>query len=404
MIGEITFDKSSKDMNLFLYSIYLIGKYGTNYEIRRNFHTPCFVELMASFTGSQAYKIKDGKEIEERTLFNKSLYAQYYGFIDRRKNTEKKEVLSLTTRGHVLYNIIECNEEEGTCRIKEGQEYILQDLMWDSILYDSFGKNNDGAQTSHTDIDAPKVIFRVIFDLGCATNEEIFYVLFSLNKGDKGTLSINKTYNQLLDEIRLNRENDKYDYSSFFSANGLVNKVGDSKVIDILADPMVGIISKAEDRGHVFNYLSNDCIRFKEDSDKFQCWYNPHTLILYFDSIDTTKNWLKQTILNKHKESDNAVWIDLSSFNEVQLRAKIAKAIQEAQSDESKKITVILTCENENELTSKLGDMVSLLKRINNYLAPLHGTSESSITESSLGNKEVRFPNNFNFVSLIKGY
>ena len=71
MIGDLTFDKSSKDMNLFLYSIYLIGKYGTNNEIRRNFYTPCFIERMADFTGSNPYKIKDGKFIEERTLFNK---------------------------------------------------------------------------------------------------------------------------------------------------------------------------------------------------------------------------------------------------------------------------------------------------------------------------------------------
>lgn len=403
MIGEITFDKSSKDMNLFLYSVYLIGKYGTNYEIRRNFHQPCFVELMADYTESKAYKLKDGKEIEERTLFNKSLYAQYYGFIDRRKNNEKKELLRLTTRGKILYELIECDEEKGSCCIKEGNQYILQDLIWDSIVYDSFGKNNDGAQTSCTDIDAPKVIFRVIFDLGFATNEEIFYVLFSLNRGDKGNLKITKTYQQLIQEIKDNREKDNYDYSSFFNANGLKNKVGDSKVIDILSDPVIGILNKVYDRGLIFNYLSNNCNRFKdEDANKFSCWYSPQTLVLYFKSLATTTGWLKQTILNKHNDNDNAVWLDLSQLSSTQLCAKLATSAIEAQKDPSRNITVVLTCDNEDELTSKLGHMVALLRRVDDYTSIEHGSSTSTIVEPSLGNVEIRFPSNFNFISLIK--
>lgn len=401
MIGDLTFDKSSKDMNLFLYSIYLIGKYGTNNEIRRNFYTPCFVERMAEFTGSNAYKIKDGKLIEERTLFNKSLYAQYYGFISRKKSYDNKEILFLTERGKIIFNCIECDEEDGVCKIKDGCQSIFQDLIWTSIKFDSFGKNNDGAQTSHTDIDVPKTIFRTIFDLGYASNEEIFYVIFSLNKGDDGQLKINKSYNSILSEIISNRENNIYSYSDFFIKNGLRNKVNDSKVIDILSDEKIGIIEKKESEGVIFNYLSNSCNRFLADKDIFECWYNPHNILLHTGNINATKYWLKQSILNSVIDNTFISWIDLSVIeNASVLKSLLLNSIEKANSIIDKNHYVILISQNEDELETKMDSFVNLLKRIDRYDSDEHGQSEESIIDSN--GIEIIFPSNFQFIAIIK--
>lgn len=401
MIGDLTFDKSSKDMNLFLYSIYLIGKYGTNNEIRRNFYTPCFIERMADFTGSNPYKIKDGKFIEERTLFNKSLYAQYYGFINRKKSSDNKEILFLTERGKIIFNCIECDEDNGVCKIKDSCHSILQDLIWTSIKFDSFGKNNDGAQTSHTDIDVPKTIFRTIFDLGYASNEEIFYVIFSLNKGDDGNLKINKSYDNILSEIIANRENNIYSYADFFIKNGLKNKVNDSKVIDILSDDKIGIIEKKENDGVIFNYLSNSCNRFLADKDIFECWNNPLNLILHTVDMSATKCWLKQSILNSEIDNDFISWIDLSSVeNASALKALLLNSIKKANLFTDRNQYVILISRNEDELEAKMDAFVNLLKRIDKYESDKHGQSEKTIIDSN--GIEIVFPSNFQFIAIIK--
>lgn len=389
MIGKLTFDKSSKDMNLFLYSVYIIGKYGVNNEIRRNFDDPCFIVHMADFIGTNAYNA-DGRE--ERTVYNKSLYAQYYGFIER-KQYDGEEYLCLTKRGKILYSILDLDFVNKQCKIKPNYQSVFQDLIWNSIVYDSFGKNNDGAQTSKTDIDVPKVIFRVIFDLGFATNEEIFYVLFSLNRGDDGRLNIQKQYNGLIEEIITNRQNRYYDYSDFFAEKGLTNKVSDSKVIDILADPVIGIINKVEEGGIVNNYISNNCERFKQDSNLFECWNNPHNLILH-SALKNAEIWLSNTILNKSRDINNSTTIILEEATQEALISELANIVNRAKANIPKVFTVVITTKSEDELANKMGSFISLLARRNDFVSTKHGFSIDPVSG-------IEFPSNFNFIAII---
>ncbi len=394
MIGKITFDKSSKDMNLFLYSVYIIGKYGVNNKIRRNFDTPCFIEHMANYIGTKAYN-DDGRE--ERTVYNKSLYAQYYGFIERIQE-QREEYLSLTKRGKILYNILELDPINNRCYINPNNQIIFQDLIWNSILFDSFGKNNDGAQTSKTDIDVPKVIFRVIFDLDFATNEEIFYVLFSLNHGDNGKQNIHKSYEELIDEIKKNREHLIYDYSDFFLEKGLKNKVEDSKVIDILADPLIGIINKVEEGDVVNNYLSKNCERFKSDSNLFDCWNAPQSLILY-SKKENAEIWLSNTLLNKSSDLNNSLAILSDKYTKEKLQAELARFVNKAVADSKTNFTVIITSTSEYDLVLKLGPFTDLLKRHIAFENPDHGFSINAIEDYK--GSSVRFPSNFNFIAII---
>ena len=408
MIGDITFDKSSKNMSLFLYSIYIIGTYGTDFSIRRNFFNPCFVEHMAKFTNSKAYKIKNGNTIEERTLYNKSLYAQYYGFIERKKDKSGKELLCLTTRGKIIYNFIECDEVKRICKLKDGSLRLFQDLIWDSILFDSFGKMNDGAQDSKTDIDAPKVIFRTIFDLGHATNEEIFYILFCLNRGDSASLKIDLKYEDLLEIIKRNREKGRYDYSDFFSRNRLTNKVSDSKVIDILADPSISLIEKSQQNQITFNYLSKDCDRFLDDKYCFNCWYVPHNFIFHSRSLEKVTIWLHQTILNKSKDSDNCIWLNSRDFDEKLYRKELVKSVNLAYNlkhrtnpNKTQNVFLITICKNEDELERLLGPFTDLLLRKDDYTSDRSGESAQFVSDPLIGADNICFPSNFNFIAII---
>lgn len=409
MIGTITFDKSSKSMKLFFYSIYIIGKYGKDFSIRRNFFNPCFIQKMAEFEQTKAYKKnKAGVDAERRTLFNKSLYAQYYGFIERKKDKGGNEILALTERGKIIYELIECDEQAHTCKLKDGALTLFQDLIWDSILFDTFGKRNDGAQESQTDIDAPKVIFRTIFDLGFATNEEIFYVLFCLNRGDSGTLEINSSYEDLLEKIKENRNNGIYDYSTFFENNGLTNKVDDSKVIDILSDPCISILVKNEQNGISFNYLSPTCQRFINDKNKFNCWSVPHSFIIHARNVKKVVAWLNKTILNKSKNSKRCTWINASEYDISQFRKEIVRNVNLAykvkhrtNQNKTQDVYMVTICSSENELDSYLGPFIDSLKRINDYTSPRHGESESFVSDDTIGVENICFPSNFHFISII---
>ena len=203
MIGDLTFDKANKNVSLFLYSIVLIEQYGENGVLRRNSVPNAFVDIMGSFTGISAYN--DGRE--NRTLYNKSLYTQYYGFLDRYKDGNNKEWIRITPRGKQLLQYIQLNPDsesyEDLYYIPDEYRTHVQELIWNSIVFDPHGKHNSGAQTSKTDIDPPKVFIKILSDIEKATNEELFYVLFSLNNGDSGTLRINKTYNTLIRHIHL---------------------------------------------------------------------------------------------------------------------------------------------------------------------------------------------------------
>lgn len=400
MIGKITFDKSSKDIQLFLYSIYLIGKHGNNCKIRRNFAKPCFVEIMATFTNSKAYKLSKGNYIEERTVYNKSLYAQYYGFIERETDENSKEWLLLTERGKILFNIIECDETEKTCFIPIEKRKIFQILIWNSILFDSFGRMNDGAQTSKTEIDAPKVIFRTIFDLGYVTNEEFFYFLYSLNKGDEGILAINKSYSDLLKEIKENRNYNKYDYSAFFNQNGLGNKVSDSKIIDLLSDPEVDILCKKDVDGGIGNFISDSCESFKDDSSLLCCYYRPHFIIAYSPNEVTAKTYFKQTLLNKQVEQKETVIIDARTIEgQKEFDSVYISAISKANNANTVRQFFIVICNDENHLSDLFGDKINLLERIDDYTNEKYGYSKNYY-ELENGNK-LRIPYNFNFIAII---
>lgn len=394
MIGDLTFDKANKNVSLFLYSIVLIDQYGENGALRRNSVPNAFVDIMGSFTGISAYN--EGRE--NRTLYNKSLYTQYYGFLDRYKDGDNKEWIRITPRGKQLLQYIQINPDsqsyEDLYYIPDEYRRQVQELIWDSIVFDPHGKHNSGAQTSKTDIDPPKVFIKILSDIEKATNEELFYVLFSLNNGDNGTLSINKTYNTLIKEVLLNRKENNVSYSEFFNGHGLTNKVSDSKVIDILADPNFEILTKVDEDGVVYNYISDSFKKITSNTNLVTIGSSPLQYIVYANSVDGAENWISYSILGKYGDQNHIV--DKLEAGTAHYR-QLLHTLSKAKASPSQDFYCLIKANDETELCKLLGDNIKQTTREDNIQSTRFGYTK----ESQYTTEDTAFTPNFHIIAYI---
>ncbi len=400
MIGRLTFDKSSQDVDLLLYSVYLINEYGHNGVIRRNFDRNSFVERMADYMHEDAYNA-EGNEV--RTIFNKSLYAQYYGFIDRIQDSEGKECLRITNRGKRLLPFIslESTDDGFECVIREDKLRYVQDLVWESVLFDPHGKHNNGAQTSKTDVDPLGVIFTTIMTLGYASNDEIFYVLFSLNRGDKGTLHINKSYSELIDDIRHNRDVGDLDYSELFEDWNVTNKVDDAKVINIFTDPNFRILVKRTgDDGIEYNYIDDSCHRFFSFFRLVDSVSQPKQLLLYSDSPNSCRSWIKETLLGRFGDTRNVLEVVEKDSSIEEIEASFREVVTRAQSNPFNDYYWCIVAETESALKDILSTFNPAFERINDLPSRQHGYS-CAVLEPA-GSNHLLLPPNFNIIPIIK--
>ena len=159
MIGKLTIDKSSMNISYFLYAIKIIASNEGKIS-RKN-----FVKEMADFVGVPA--VQNNKE--NRTAYNKSKLPRYFGFVDIVADEQELNYLVLTNRGEILVEYIQDNGEDKDAveRYSIASEHRTDfiDLIFDSVIFDSFGKNNSGAEQSNTDVEPPKVVFKTIYEL-----------------------------------------------------------------------------------------------------------------------------------------------------------------------------------------------------------------------------------------------
>lgn len=200
MIGKLTIDKSSMNLSYFLYTIIIIYEKGG--KISRH----DFVNEMAKFVGVSAFQ----NNKENRTAYNKSKLPRYFGFVDIILDEKELNYLVLTHRGRILVDYISdagdgvAPSERFYISLKHKKDFI--DLIFDSVIFDSFGKNNSGAEQSNTDVEPPKVVFKTIQELGNATAEEICYVMFGLNRGEFDS------FEEAINKVKDNRSKYIYDY------------------------------------------------------------------------------------------------------------------------------------------------------------------------------------------------
>lgn len=378
MIGNLTIDKASMNLSYFLYTIYIIDMYGGRIS-RKD-----FVKEMAEFTGVPAQK--NGKE--NRTPYNKSKLPRYFGFVDTEADSKEGNFLILTNRGKILSEYItektDVDDAASKYCINPDHRNDFVDLIFDSVIFDSFGKNNCGAEQSNTDVEPPKIVFKTLLELGKATAEEICYVMYGMNCG------LFKNFEEGIAKVRSNRAALKYNYSEIMEEWGITNIVNDCKIINIFTDDNIGLLYSEIDEEHdkTFYYLSNSLSQeHRKQIDTLDAIYQPLMLLAYTDGNNLTVNaWLNDTVLSR---VSNEAYIfrydkadDTKTFCSDEgkyVKCVFEQAMEKAFQNEKKNVYLILEHIKESEISEIFGQYAPLLKRVNDLSDAKHGWSEETL-------------------------
>lgn len=384
MIGNLTIDKASMNISYFLNTIRIISLNGGRIS-RRD-----FVNQMAEFIGVSAQK--NGKE--NRTPYNKSKLPRYFGFVDIDTDNDGINYLVLTNRGRKLSEYIgekEDAEPDKKYYIVSTHREDFIDLIFESVIFDSFGKNNSGAEQSNTDVEPPKVIFKTLLELGKATAEEISYVMFGLNNG-KFT-----TFEAAIAEIQHNRENLRYDYSEIMEEWKVTNIISDFKLINIFTDDNIKLLTseRDDDIGKLFYYLSPTLSdRHLAQIASVNAIYQPLRLFVYTDGNDSTiQQWVEDAVLGR--VSDNSFVYRFRSgsktfIGSVQDGAFVPGVFEEALlkafQNEKRNVFLVIEHTTEKQVNALLGKYRQLINRINDLSSDKHGWSETTLEDADVYN------------------
>ncbi len=383
MIGNITFDKASMNMSYFLYTIKLIVEQGGSISRKE------FVKRMADFVGVPA--IKDGKE--NRTAYNKSKLPRYFGFVDI---TEKQDgsYLIITNRGREVYDYITSTGDDEPAEqryaIKRADRDRFIELFLHSVLFDTFGKNNCGAEQSNTDVEAPKIIFKTLSDLGKATSEEICYVIFSLNN------KVLHSYKEAIETIKTNRRIGENDYKSTMERWGVQNIVQDFKILNIFTDPSIDLIISEKDEETKKNYYfirRSILEKYQKEINAIEAVYQPMQMLVASSSTPRAINkWLMGGILGRVSNNKFIFQVDWTNpemrdhFVYKGLRSSVlGSALITAYNNPKNNVYIVLNGIGRNSLQQIFGDYASALERVNDFWLDTHGESQNGVVDPDAG-------------------
>ena len=414
MIGKLTIDKSSMNISYFLYSIKII------YENHGRISRTDFTNKMSSFIGVPA-TIK-GKE--NRTSYNKSKMPRYFGLIDV-ASVDRSGDLVITNRGKLCYKYIFDNGNdvppEERYSINKADRANFRELIIFSIIYDSFGKNNSGAEQSYTDVEPPKIVFKTIIELGAANVYEICYVLFGLNEG------VFDSFEEAVDKIKENRKIGVKKYKDFFEAHKLINIVKDCKVVNIFTDDNIALLTTFKDDDNVVYYKLSDNVNenLKRNFNSMSPVYRP--LMLFTKSnVNNHKaeEWVNYAILGQL--SDTSL-IFKHNINLESIRGRIdnakfipstfEQAVLAAFEHQKQNVYLLIRCSSRVMFEQDMNEYCCLLDRIVDLKSDMHGWSSKAINDvhfynflknnskkanALLNNNQVRLPSNLHILIKVE--
>ncbi|SMG24205.1 hypothetical protein [Fibrobacter sp. UWB13] len=379
MLGNITIDKSSMVLNYFLHTIHLIKKNGGKLERTR------FEREMAHFVGVSVYN-DDGTT--NRTPYNKSKFPRYFGFVES-VDVGGQEFLYLTGRGIELSSII------GERALSDGStEYYITNrnyfitLIFYSLWFDTFGKNNCGAEQSCTDIEPPKIVFRALQELGKASAEEIYYVIYGLNGFPKQKKQpIHSSFEDAIEKVKEKRNN-RYDYKNWIRSWNLKNLVSDCKIINIFTEKGFGLLSSNENKNGDIEYsLSSN---LKQEHLEFIHKLNPYYKPLFFiqdsdNSKDYVQEWLKYSVYGKFCSNRNIFHIHTKNIIKSILNDKnFVQALKAAYINPKESFYLEFDTADYNEIIDCFADNATLLDRIDDVMDDFNGWSSVGVHSISL--------------------
>ena len=393
MIGKLTIDKASMNLSYFLYTIKIISS--NNGSVSRS----DFSIQMGKFIGQPSVNA-NGRE--NRTPFNKSKLPRYFGFVDVKIGSNSEQLLVLTHRGEILKNYIEDSgidiESKNRFKLKEENRSDFINLIFESVIFDTFGKNNCGAEQSNTDIEPAKIVFKTIYELGSATAEEICFVIYGLNRGKNGiNASPVSSFEEAIETIKVNRANSIDDYSDLIEQWKIENIVNDCKIINIFTDPNIDLLKseKAENSKKIYYSLSDKLEAIhKKQIEAIPATFQPLQIFAYSnDNLKSIKNWINDTVLGRVSD-ETFVYRYQSDYQEPLLFAYdsdeefqpflFEKALLKSFNDSKNNIYLIIEGIDEDTLYKTFGKFAQLLNRENNFLDNYNGYSRTPVEDEAL--------------------
>ena len=375
MIGNLTIDKSSMNLSYFLYSVKIVA------DSAGDITRASFVKEMATFA-SLPEITEDGKE--NRTAYNKSKLPRYFGFIDTYVDGSNVQHLVLTRRGAALLEMIEANygnEADHFYSIKTEMKIEFTDLIFESVLYGRFGRNNPGAEKSCTDLEPPKVLFRMLTDLNYITSQEYCFLLFSLNSHKF------PNYEAALSEVKKRRINKTDFYDAELTQLGVYNLANDCKLITIFTDESIGLIRKVDNGSEKRLYLSNWAKeKYSNHLKIISPVYKPIRLFVGTSPcIENQRQVLFDTVLGGVTDDNMTIWCghDQNLFgsikNGVYMPSAFEKTLRKAFMSPDKAVYLILEGCEVADIIKCFGDFAPLLNYETDVFAEKCGWSTESI-------------------------
>jgi len=162
--------------------------------------------LLKSRIGSNQYPSSYPKKIQLLT---------YYGFIEYKEPKNKRSEKRITDLGKIFYE-----------DLISGDKHEIWESIVSSLETTTFGRNNDGAPLSDSDIELPAVCIKAMLSLDGASLKEMTYVLYLLN--EKGA-----SFEDAIKEVKNARRQVK-DVGDFTPPE--YKKFNDNKPLKILRD------------------------------------------------------------------------------------------------------------------------------------------------------------------------
>lgn len=387
MVGNLTVDKASLNISYFLKSVKIISD--NNGRISR----PDFVDEMAVFMGT--YATKDGKE--NRTPYNKIKQVQYFGFSNIDKN-DKGSWLCLTRRGEILATLIsedfqEKNPEKRYYLKSENIPHVRKLFIYD-LFYNSYGRNNCGAEQSKSDTEPPKVIVKLLATIGECSCDEICYAIYALNGGKDGNVKEVKNWDDIISTIANKREREE-DYGQMFEKWGIKNIVQDFKIVNLLANPNVDVI---REKNGLYSLSPEVEPQYIEVFRQLPIYYRPLMLIFNNDvnEPEEVQEWILDYVINKKKINSDLLVCDIRQ-DKNELLNNLDNIVRKAIALSQNNIYILIVSNSKERLLSSFGPYETLLERTDDVKSVKNGESVNTVS----GRPIQKFPANLHIVSII---
>lgn len=382
---KITYDKANLHFSYFLKSIQIAHDHGGEV-VRWD-----FVKEMAAFSGDDPECNTGGDE--KRQIINRSLFPRYYGFLDIKHtipNKKEGDYILSTPWGEQLLKLVSERESLTDSKNKDrlyvppanlGKAY---ELFYQSLAFNSFGRNNTGAEESKSDVDPPKVMMKIIYDLHGASKQEICYGIYGLHRGEFNSLSA------LIEKVKDNRAESGFNYLGVLADWGRKNIMTDFKLADLLADSGIAILKKSQDAlgREVFSF--NDAVPedMRTKFASFDGVYHAMKWMFVMNDISAFPGWVRNVVAGSTHNDDEVFITQLGNrrFSDIAPN-EFTKALVTAFSNPQRHVYFSISADDEGALRGEMGEYIKLLDRVDDFRQDYNGWSKEAIEAPTIYQK-----------------